>query len=152
MDEKKELQELLQRLDRSNRKQAWFAGLQVVFSLIAAICCVVALMTVVGFLPKIEATMEQVDAVLANVEQVSDELAKADVAGVMENLEEVSTQMAEADLAGLVGNVNALVDTSQSGLEETLKKLNTIDLETLNQAIQDLADVVQPIAKLFNRF
>lgn len=152
MDEKKELQELLQRLDRSNRKQAWFAGLQVLFSLIAAVCCVAALLTVVSFLPKLEATVEQVDAVLANVEQVSDELAKADVAGVMANLEEVSTQMAEADLAGLVDNVNALVDTSQTGIEDALNKLNAIDLETLNQAIQDLADVVQPIAKLFNRF
>lgn len=152
MDEKKELQELLQRLDRSNRKQAWFSGLQFVFSLITAACCIAILLSVVNFLPKLEATADQVDAVLANVEQVSDELAKADVAGVMANLEEVSTQMAEADLAGLVENVNQLVDTSQTGLEETLKKLNTIDLETLNQAIQDLADVVQPIAKLFNRF
>ena len=77
MDEKKELQELLQRLDRSNRKQAWFAGLQLVCSLIAAVCCVVALISVVSFLPKLEATAEQVDAVLANVEDVSNELAKA---------------------------------------------------------------------------
>ncbi len=152
MDEKKELQELLQRLDRSNRKQAWFAGLQFVFSLITAVCCLAVLLSVVNFLPKLESTANQVDAVLANVEQVSNELAEADVAGVMANLEEVSTQMAEADLAGLVENVNQLVDTSQTGLEETLEKLNTIDLETLNQAIQDLADVVQPIAKLFNRF
>ena len=152
MDEKKELQELLQRLDRSNRKQAWFASLQFVCSLIAAVCCVAALISVVSFLPKLDATAEQVDAVLANVESVSNELAKADVAGVMANLEEVSTQMAEADLTALVENVNQLVDTSQVGLEETLEKLNTIDLETLNQAIQDLADVVQPIAKLFNRF
>ena len=152
MEEKKELQELLQRLDRSNRKQAWFAGLQFVFSLITAVCCVAALMAIVSFLPKMEATVEQVDAVLANVEQVSDELAEADVAGVMANLEAVSGQMAEADLSGLVENVNQLVDTSQTGLEETLEKLNSIDLETLNQAIQDLADVVQPIARLFNRF
>ncbi len=152
MEETKELQELLKRLDRSNRKQAWFAGLQFLFSLITAACCVMILLAVFNFLPKLEATADQVDAVLENVEDVSDELAKADVAGVMANLEAVSTQMAEADLAALVDNVNELVDTSQTGLEEALGKLNRIDLETLNQAIQDLADVVQPLAKLFNRF
>ena len=33
-----------------------------------------------------------------------------------------------------------------------LAKLDTIDLDTLNKAIQDLADVVEPLARFFNVF
>ena len=47
--------------------------------------------------------------------------------------------------------VNGLVQTSQASLEQTMEKINSVDFETLNNAIQDLSKVVQPLAKLFAR-
>ena len=59
---------------------------------------------------------------------------------------------AQLDLAGMVENVDTLATTSQSAVEHATEKLDTIDLETLNKAIADLADVVEPLAKFFNVF
>ena len=52
----------------------------------------------------------------------------------------------------MVADVDSLVSSSQSGVEQALEKINAIDIETLNQAIEDLSDVVAPLAKLINRF
>ena len=78
---------------------------------------------------------------------------------VLENLESVTTELVSADLTGmvahmddLVSNVDGLVDVSQDGIENTLKKIEAIDLDTLNKAIQDLSDVLEPIANFFNGF
>ena len=36
--------------------------------------------------------------------------------------------------------------------EEALEKVNQFDIETLNGAIKDLSEVVEPMAKFFNVF
>ena len=41
---------------------------------------------------------------------------------------------------------------TQDGLEDTLVKIEKLDLDTLNKAIKDLAAVVEPLAKFFNSF
>ena len=40
----------------------------------------------------------------------------------------------------------------QQSLEQTMEKLDSIDTEKLNQAIDDLSAVVEPLAKFFNVF
>jgi len=152
VEEKKELRELLERLEESGRQQARFAKLQCLFSAVAAVCCLFVLVAVLTLVPQLKDTAGQVDAVLTNVEDVSRQLAEADVAAVMENLEEVTDELAQAELDTMAGDVRQLVSTSQTGVEEALNKLNAIDLKTLNKAIQDLADVVAPLANFFNRF
>jgi hypothetical protein len=49
------------------------------------------------------------------------------------------------DLGAMVQNVDELVVTTREGL-------GAIDFKMLNQAIEDLADVVEPLAKFFNVF
>ena len=43
-----------------------------------------------------------------------------------------------------------LVTTGQDGLEQMMARLNAVDFKSLNQAIRNLADVVEPLAKFFN--
>jgi len=152
MNEQKDLRELLERMDQSNREQAKFAKLQCLFSVIAAVCCIAILVAVLTILPQVKDMVGQVDVVLTNVEEVSRQLADADVAAVMDNLEAVTKELADADLGGMVESVDQLVSTSQAGVEKALDKLNNIDFETLNQAIADLAAVVEPLANFFGRF
>ena len=83
---------------------------------------------------------QQAETVLANLETVTAELAESDLSGMVENVD------------ALVSNVDGLVSTSQDGVEQTIAKLNGIDFEALNQAIQDLSDVIEPIANFFNTF
>ena len=56
------------------------------------------------------------------------------------------------DFTGMVEDVDTLVTTAQSSLEQTMGKLNSIDFDTLNNAIEDLAKVVEPMSKLMNVF
>ena len=126
MEEKRDLQELLERLDESNRKQANYAKWQCIFSVAAAVCCVGLFVLVWNLMPEVRNLTAQMETVLTN-------------------LELVTNQLAGMDLGAMVRNVDELVVTTQEGL-------GAIDFETLNQAIQDLADVVEPLAKFFNVF
>lgn len=152
MEETKELYALLERMERAGQKQIRYARLQCVFSAVAAVCCAAALVLVAGLLPKLDAIARQADVVMQDVQQVSSQLAQADWEGMISDLEQVGAQIAQADFGALTQEVSTLVQSSQSGVEEALGKLNSIDLDTLNRAIADLAAVVEPLAKFFGRF
>ena len=138
MDQK--LLELMERMAKANRKQVAYARLQFIFSLVAAVCCAALLLSGMKVLPKIQETAIQAETVLSNLETVTSELAAADLSGMVANVDT------------LVENVDGLVSTSQEGVEQAMEKLNSIDFNALNNAIEDLSDVIEPIAKFFNTF
>ena len=140
MEQDQKLVELLAQMEKSNRKQVAYARLQFVFSLIAAVCCVALLLVVIKILPQLQEVTQQAETVLQNLETVTTELAQAHLSGMVENID------------ALVTNVDGLVGTSQTGVEETMKKINGIDFDALNDAIKDLSNVIEPIAKFFNTF
>ena len=85
-------------------------------------------------------SLQKIGTVLVDVYNRLTELAQSDLSGMVTNMDT------------LVANVDGLVGTSQAGVEETMKKINAIDFDALNQAIKDLSDVIEPIAKFFNTF
>jgi len=133
MDDKQELKELLERLDESNRQQAKYARWQCIFSILAAVCVVGLFALVYTLMPQVQALTVQTEVVLTNLTEVTD-------------------QLAGMDLGAMVENVDELVVTSKDGVEQTMEKLNSIDFAALNQAIADLSDVIEPLAKFFNIF
>ena len=133
MEHNNDFQQMMERIDRSNRRQARYGLLQCIFSLISVVCCVALLLLVISAVPQFQAMAQQAETVLSNLETVSNELANV-------------------DLAGMVQDVDALVSDSQTGLTEAMNKLNAIDIDTLNKAIESLADVIEPLAKLSNIF
>lgn len=122
MEEKQELQELLERLDKSNRQQARYARWQCVFSVAAALCCVGLFLAVYALMPQVQALSAQTESVLANLETVTAQLAGMDLGAMGRDLGEVTG------------------------------KLNAIDFAALNQAIRDLGEVVEPMARFFGMF
>ncbi len=152
MEETKELTALLERIDQTNRSQLRWARLQCIFSIAAAVCCAGALILVLSLLPKINSIAQQADTLMQDMQQISSQLAQADWEGMMSDLQQVSQQLVQADLEGIAQDVGALVQSTQTGVEEALGKLDSIDLDTLNQAIEDLSDVVEPLARFANRF
>ena len=128
-----DFQQMMERIDRSNRRQARYGMLQCVFSIVSALCCVVLLLLVLSMLPQLQDIAQQAETVLSNLEVVSHDLASM-------------------DLSGMVKNVDALVTDSQAGLADALAKLNSIDIDSLNTAIESLAAVVEPLSKLTNIF
>lgn len=134
MEMNPEIRTVLERLEKTNRQQVRAARLQCFFSVLAAVCCLLLLLTVAKLVPDIKALSQEIGSIAAQAETV------------LTNLETVTQELAEADLEGLVTDVDGLVSVSQSGVEEAVEKLNAIDLETLNQAIEDLAKIVGVLA------
>jgi uncharacterized protein YoxC len=67
----------------------------------------------------------------------------------IEHIETVTADLARADWTGMVENINTLVESSQESLGQATAKIDSIDIEPLNQSIQDLSTVIGPIARRF---
>ena len=140
MENNEKMMELLERMEKANRKQVAYARLQFLFAAVAAICCAVLLFFGLKILPQLQEAAVQAETVLSNLESVTTELAQADLSGMVENVDV------------LVTNVDGLVGTSQTAVEQTMTKINSVDFEALNDAIEDLSAVIEPIANFFNTF
>ncbi|MBP3683860.1 MAG: hypothetical protein J6J12_02705 [Oscillospiraceae bacterium] len=140
MEENTQLIELLERMEKNSRRQVRLGRLQCLFSLAAAVFCGAAFLLLLNLLPQLLAVLPEIDAVLSQMQ------------GVLSNLETATGQLAQIDLSGMVTGVDTLVSTAQQGLTETMNKLNTIDFQTLNKAIEDLAAVVEPLSKISKMF
>ena len=140
METNPELQELLTRLEKSNRQQVRYARLQCLFAVLAAVCCCAMLFAVLSVVPQIQQIALQIQDLGTQTETV------------LTNLESVTAELAEVDLGSMVSNVDTLVADSQEGVKQALDKINELDIDSLNRAIADLSAVVKPLADFFNRF
>ena len=133
MEERQQILELLQKMERNSRKQLFTSRIQCLFSLIALVCFVVILINILTLLPQIELLAQEANVVLTNLQVVTEELA-------------------DLDLQGMITDIDDLVITSQKGVNAAVSKIEQIDFETLNEAIADLSSVIEPLAKLTNLF
>ena len=140
MEENKELLELLQKIEKTNRQQAKLTRWVCIFALITAVLCGCTLGLVCTVLPEITNILPQIGTVASQMQTV------------LSDLEQATRQLSVMDFTGMVEDVENLVTTAQSSLEQTMGKLNSIDFQTLNKAIDDLAKVVEPMSKLMNVF
>ena len=131
--ENKEMLELLQKIEKNSRQQVRTTRLMCLLALGAALVCVAAFVLIFNYLPRVDAVVTQMQTVLSNLETTTGELASL-------------------DLGGMMNGIDSLVASGQESLQQTMDKLNTLDFATMNKAIQDLAAVVEPLAKLVNRF
>ena len=127
MNQQNELQLILEKLEKNSRKQLLHARLQTLFSIVCVLFCGIALLKLLQFIPQLEGLVSQAE-------------------NLLQNLDSVTTELSKLDLSQMVENINGLVTTSQSGVEEALSKINDIDFSALNQAVKDLSDVVNPLA------
>ena len=107
------------------RTGVWLLG-----ALLAVICVVSAVLV-----PKTLRALDRVDGTLSGV----DSLVKTAEAAL-------DTANAAAD------NANRLVANNADAVAEAMEKFNSVDFDSLNRAIKDLADVVAPLAKVSNFF
>ena len=140
MEQNERTLELLEKIEKTNRRQLLFTQIFCGIALVAVLFCVIALVKVNQLLPQVQGITAQMQGVLGNMEQAAGQLAALDIRGIAENVET------------LVGNVDMLAVSAQDSLKQTMTKLNTIDFETLNKAIEDLSAVIQPLADFFGMF
>ena len=133
MDQNTEMLELLRKIEKSNRAKTVTNVLVCIFMLAAAVSCVAICLMIWQLMPQVDGLLSQLETVLTDLEQTAH-------------------QLAALDLEAMVSNVDSLAVYAQDSLQQTMDKLNTIDFETLNQAIRDLAKVIEPLANFFGRF
>ena len=132
-----EFQALMERIEASNAAQEKYARKQYRMSRLTALVSVVILAIIVyisvTLIPQVHTTLQSVNYMMEDLNAITDELAAA-------------------DLEQMIENVDHLVVSSEANIQEALKKLNALDIETLNQAIQNLNDAVAPLASFFHQF
>lgn len=133
MENQTQIQSVLEKIEKNSRRQLFYSRMQFVCTLALTVSCILLLIRIGQFLPQLQQLALHAEAVLINLESVTAELQKLDIVNMVEN-------------------INALVTTSQTGVEEALGAINEIQFDTLNQAIEDLAAVVEPMADLIKRF
>lgn len=138
--EEKDMREILERLEKSNRQQVRYARLQSVLAILAALCFIALVLVVWSVVPQFKDFAAEAESLLGQAEVV------------LTNLEDVTSELAQLEYTEMIEGVNSLVSESQQGLEQTLEKVNSIDIEKLNEAIDGLSKVVEPLTKLFNVF
>jgi uncharacterized protein YoxC len=110
---------------------------------IAAICVATALLIslaivvpkVFRFIGQLEETVIEVDNLLVDVKSIT-----KDVNGLADNVN------------SLVDNTNNMVTDNMGAITEIVQSLNEIDFDTLNKAITDLSDVVEPLGNMVRYF
>ena len=140
MDEQKQMMELLQRIEESNRKQLMYTRIQCIAAVVAVVCFAGIFFLIRDLLPQVSAIMADIPGLVTQLESV------------LGNLEVVTSDLATVDFETMVTGINSLVSAGQVSLEETVAKLNAIDFESLNKAIGNLSAVVEPMAKFFKVF
>lgn len=133
MEANQEMLELLRKIEKSNRQKNVTNVLLCLFMLAAAVSCIAICVMVWRLMPQVNVLLGQLETVLTDLEQTARKLAAL-------------------DLESMVSNMDSLAVYAQDSLHQTMEKLDTIDFETLNQAIEDLAQVIEPVAKFFGMF
>ncbi len=125
--ERNEIQQtaLMEKLEKLQTKQLRYSQASALFILILVIGLLSVLPAVFKTLSAAQETMSNMNTVLTNA---NDTILQSQT-----TLDEVSE----------------LVTTTQSELVDTTQKLGSIDFEGLNSAINDLREVISPLAELF---
>lgn len=140
MENKQEMQKILEKLEKTGRRQALFTKILCVLCVAVLVCTLVLTVSVVGAANQLLAMAEPLQEMAGQVGTVMDDLG------------EVATALKDADLSSIVQSVNFLAADSQVVVSEATAKLEAIDIDTLNKAIRDLADIVEPLAKVSKYF
>ena len=77
-------------------------------------------------------TLEKADALISTVED-----AVADA------------QVSLEDFNKMADSVTGTINDNAENIQEGITKVSSIDIDSLNKAIKDLSDIVDPLAKLF---
>ena len=146
--------ELLLKLEKSSRQQALFTKILCALCAAVLICCLVTTVAVAGTASQLMAVVTPLQEVASQIHGVSAQVHNmtGQAETIMDNMQTVTQALADADLGTMVENVNILAADSQTVVAEAMEKLDTIDIDTLNKAIQDLSDVVEPLAKVSKIF
>lgn len=135
MEDKNEVLEYLKQIKETNKKRLFWSRLTaVLMAVLVALfaCCVPA---VLNTLRTAQNTMTTANDTLLQAQSIMTDLT--DTVATMEDT---------------LASVTKLVNDSSESLVTAFDNINSIDFEGLNQAIEDLGNVVEPLSNFFKKF
>ncbi len=128
MSENEANTEVAGKILKEEKKQSRKMGIQsfamVIFAVCAVIITVAVLLTLNNMTRKINSIYTKADAAITTLNQVA-------------------TDINEADLGSMAGEVRALTQNAADGVETTMQKIDSIDIESLNNSIERLDTATQ---------
>lgn len=121
------------------KKQLFYERVRTLATLVIAVGMFICIVTV---LPVILTTVQRANDIML---QASETIVLADAA--IESITEMSATITE-----MGDNMDAFITENSESIADVMKKVEAVDFETLNKAIKDLSDVVEPFANFFGRF
>ena len=112
---------------------------------------------IIDRLDSVTVQLEDLDTerLVRTANELTEALDKAKIDEIVSSLNEVSGQLSEVDWTTLAGNINDMAVSARERLTEAeaaLEKIGGIDFESLNEAISDLQDVIEPLSNFTKRF
>lgn len=165
---------LLQQQCESQRKQLLWTRIIAAFCLVMVLAALAAGLYLKSKLDsafdKYDQLAYQLEEILTTLDNSVDELSEIDILTVSENiselsdtlneiqwqeiaddLSEVSGKLSEIRWQSLAENIDETAVTAQESLEKAMKAIDDLDIEGLNEAIEELHTVVEPLANLVKR-
>lgn len=131
MQEERQM-ELLRELTRETQKQVYYSRVLGISSvgifLVLVISFFVLVPKVTGVLTEVTTTLEDANTAIAGITDMSETLKTMGI------------------------NMNQFITDNANSASEVMTSIDNIDFEGLNKGIQDLSDVVEPLANFFNKF
>lgn len=130
--------QLLEKMAADNEAQSKYLKKQLFFTRVfAGACCVLTVALLVVLLRVIPPLLQAMDKATAALDQATETLVLVD-----DTLTDIQSLFEEDGLVGQSGEA----------LAQATEKISKMDIESLNKAIKDLGDVVEPLANFFDRF
>ena len=131
--------DMLTELVNNSRKQLFYARLRTLSSVVIAAGIIIFLIMVVP-------------AILKTTAQANDIMAKASETITLANAAIESVTEMSTSITSMGENMDTFITENAESVATVMEKIEAVDFEGLNSAIEDLGAVIEPLAKFFNMF
>ncbi len=137
---------------RLMKKQLFWSRLTAVLFALMTVLLIIALVLFGSFLRQAGDLVAKADEIAVQLDATATQLKDVDWESVGKNLETISNDLSAVDWLGLTNDIGKMANEAESSLQIAQKAITDLDIDTLNEAITELRDVIRPLANFVNRF
>ena len=134
------------------KKQLFWSKLTGIMCVVIALILIAALAVFGTFIHRIDNLVKEADQIAQQLEATATQLEDVDWESVGKNLESISNDLSAVDWLKLTDDLGKMAVEAETSLKIAQQAIDDLDIETLNESITNLRDVVRPLANLVNKF
>ncbi len=134
------------------KKQLLWSKATTILLAVMTVLLIILLIVFGTFTHHLDSLVKQADAIAQQLEATAEQLEDVDWEGVGKNLETISNDLSAVDWLKLTDDIGNMAVEAENSLRIAQKAIDDLNIETLNEAITELRDVIRPLANLVNRF